>query len=139
MFWTCTKTVKVLWNFTYIGLPEFVQLKEKARGLAVSLVEVQKTESYAIAKGPTDLLQRNLSLRSMMKVFGNAGFFTTLTVLVPTFRKEQVRIDNTLEPSINQAQMDGHNPVICLAEASKILALNPRCLVALVTRGIPPT
>ena len=103
MFWTCTKTVKVLWNFTYIGLPEFVQLKEKARGLALSLVEVQKTESYAIAKGPTDLLQHNLSLRSMMKVFGNAGFFTTLTVLVPTFRKEQVRIDNTLEWPIGQA------------------------------------
>src|SRR5512142_3080233 len=99
---------------------------------AVALVERQPVEPEAVGDRPVVKLQRDLPLRPVHQVVGDAGLAAAVTVGVPALGQEQLTVEQAVEVAAGQPQLDGDDAVLGLAQPAAPLLLDAGGLVPLL-------
>jgi hypothetical protein len=103
-----------------------VQVSQEVRRLAVAFVKGQPIHGQAVTAGAVELFQGDLPLGPMVEVVGDACGLTAFAILIPNFGEEQVGIDEGLEASARNAQVDSDDAVFFLAAFAAPLPLDAR-------------
>lgn len=96
---------------------------------AVALVERQPVERHPVAVQPDQLVQRDPPLRPLAHVGRDARGLAPFAVLVPRLGQVQVAVQQRLDAAPGDADVDGDDAVIDLADAAEVLALHAGRLV----------
>ena len=108
------------------------QTSKESRSLPIAFVEGQPVKANAVARGQVELLQSNLPLGTVDYLVRDAGLPTALPVVRPGFREEQVAAQQRSETSACNAEVDGDDTGIDLAQPAAPLALDTGSLGALL-------
>ena len=107
------------------------QLAEQFGLAAVALVERQPIKAESIAHGSVVQFQGDLPLGPISHGVGNSGFSTAVAIGIPTFGEVQLAVEKSVEILTCEAQVDGNNAVLGLAQPTTPLLLDAGRLVTL--------
>src|SRR3989440_8898567 len=108
-----------------------VQAAEEAGALAILLIEGQPVQVQAVARGPVDLPQGDLPLGPVDHLLGDTRPAAAGPAVGPGLGQEQVGVDQALVTAAADAEVDGDDAVIDLADTAEVLPLHARGLGAL--------
>ena len=114
------------------ALATAVQTLQKQWFSAIAFVERQPLENDAVLPSAVVQFQGNLPLGAVDQLVGDARGATPLAILRPTFRQEQLAVDEAMEVAPRVAQVDRDDAILLLADGSAPLPLHARRLVPLL-------
>src|ERR1035438_337877 len=121
--WFSEPSKHVLGNLGHIVLLAVRKFAQKFRLATVTFVERQPFETDAVGQRPIVQFQGDPPLGPIYHLVGNAGFPTTLAILVPRFRQKQIAVHQTLKITLRIAQIHRDHAVLNLAEMAAPLLL----------------
>lgn len=102
-----------------------VEDAEHRDGRTIPLVEHQPVGPHPVLLQSGQLVQGDPPLRPVADAVGDAGRPAPLPVCVPLLRQVQVGVEQGLERPPRYPDVDGHDPVVELADAPEVLPLDP--------------
>src|SRR6202162_1389585 len=121
---------QTLGDLTHEPQLPLVQAADEFRRLAVALIEGDPVQGHLGGPGPIQLLQGDRRLGPIPQVIGDAGRPTARAVIGPLLRQEQLGIEQRLVAALADAEVDGDDAIVDLADTAEVLALYAGGLVA---------
>jgi hypothetical protein len=129
------------WHLADEAQAALIQASDEGRTLAGVLIEKQPVQRHVVGPGAVDLLQGDLPLGTVDQPVGDAGLTAAGPVIGPPLGQEQLGVDEGLVAPLGDAEVDGDDAVLDLAQAAEVLALDAGvispCLRALVSSMTP--
>src|SRR5262249_5695033 len=101
-----------------------VQPGDEVGALGVVLAEGQPVEVHAVGPGAVQLPQGDLPLGAVNHLVGDAGLPAAPPVPRPAPGQVEVGVDQTLVAALADAEVDGYDAVVDLADAAEVLPVH---------------